>query len=333
MSVHHEPRRVLAGRTARRPVRAAVAAAVLAATVAPAAAVASLAPAVPAAAQPADCRIIDAGGQCVATNHRPNTGGGGAASRGPLTCEYIAFEDQAYGLSLFPPPENPVFSGNPPVAGGLIVFEDCGRPQGNGEYDPWERIRANGSLPGFIGPVSIDRPVVWADPAEIADDLLAQVIANLPPPVPVISPPPSGAAVIDVPTFVAVTEDSWPGVITDGSCDGPVCVELTAVPTLVFTPGDGSDPLRCEDSGTLFDADLDAPEPSVQAEGACAHVYDQRTTEGPWPGSLAIHWEVTWTSETPDDDGVIDVIPQGIPVPRQVDEVQGIVVDPEEEVT
>jgi hypothetical protein len=289
-------------------------------------------PAVPALADPAECRIIDAGGQCVATNHRPNTGGSGASSRGPLTCEYIAFEDQAYGLTLFPPPDNPVVSGNPPVAGGIIVFEDCGRPQGNGQYDPWEEIRANGALPGFMGPVSIARPVPWADPVEIAEDLLAQVIADLPPPVPVISPPPTGAAVIDVPTFVAVAQSTWPGVIGPlPSCDGPVCISLTAVPTLVFTPGDGADPLRCAGSGTLFDADPDAPEPDVQAEGACAHVYDERTTGGPWPGSLAIHWEVTWTSQTPDDDGVIDVVPQGIPVPRQVDEVQGIVVDPEEE--
>ena len=52
-------------------------------------------------------------------------------------------------------------------------------------------------------------------------------------------------------------------------------------------------------------------------------MYDERTTGAPWPGSLAIHWEVTWTSQTPDDDGVIDVVPQGVPVPRQVDEVQG----------
>ncbi len=329
MSPDRAARSAPAGRTARRPVRAAVAAAVLAATLGPVAATTSLAPAAPAAADP-ECRIIDAGGQCVATNHRPNTGGSGASSRGPLTCEYIGFEDQAYGLSLFPPPDNPVFSGNPPVAGGLIVFEDCGRPRGNGQYDPWERIRANGSLPGFIGPVSIGRPVVWADPAEIAEDLMAQTIANLPPPVPIISPPPTGPAVIDIPTFVAV--DNWPGVIGPlPACDGPVCIELTAVPTLVFNPGDGSDVLECEGAGTEFDPDPGAPEPDEQAEGACAHVYDERTAGRPWPGSLAIHWEVLWTSQTPDDDGVIDVAPQGIPTPRLVDEVTGIVVDPDEE--
>lgn len=276
-----------------------------------------------AGADPAECRIRDAGGQCVATNHRPRPGGsGGAASRGPLRCEYLAFEDQAYGLSLFPPPENP-------VVGGVMVYEDCGRPNGNGRYDPWEEVRANGSIPDFIGPVSIARPVVWDDPAEIAEDLLAQVIADLPAPVPLVSPPPTGPAIIEQPTFVAV--GNWPGVIGPmPACDGPVCIELTAVPRLVFTPGDGTDAITCEGSGTVFDARPDAPEPAVQAQGACAHVYDDRTPGAPWPGSLAIHWEVLWTSATPDDDGVIDVIPQGVPVPRQVDEVQGILVDPEE---
>jgi hypothetical protein len=286
-------------------------------------AAAALARPVPAAAgarDPANCTIRDAGGQCVATNHRSRPPSpGGASSRGPLRCEYLAFEDQAYGYSLFPPPENPVVD-------GIIVYEDCGRPAGNGRYDPWEEIRANGSRPDFIGPVSIARPVPWADPAEVAEDLLADVIANLPAPVPVISPPPTGAAVIDVPTFVSV--GNWPGVIGPlPSCDGPVCIELTAVPRLVFTPGDGTDPVTCAGAGTLFDPSPDAPEPDVQAEGACAHTYDRRTAGQPWPGTLAIHWEVIWTSLTPDDDGVIDVIPQGVPVPRQVDEVQGIVID------
>lgn len=296
-----------------------------AAAVGPTVATTSVAPAPPAAAQPVNCEIRDAGGQCVATNHRPNPSGTGASSRGPLVCEWESFDDQVHGLSLFPPPDNPL------VDGGLIIYEDCGRPHGNGRYDGWEKVGATGNLLNFIGPAFRTRPVVWADPAEIAEDLLAEVIATLPPPVPVISPPPTGAAIIDQPTFVAVAEGTWPGVIGPLEArDGPVVIELTAVPTLVFTPGDGSDPIACVGPGTYFDPRPEAPEPAVQAEGACAHVYDLRTTGGPWPGSVAIHWEVTWTSETPDDDGVIDVIPQGVPVPRQVDEVQGIVVDPED---
>jgi hypothetical protein len=310
-----------------RPIRTVlIAAGLAAAAVGPTVATTSLAPATPAAADPpVNCEVRDAGGQCVATNHRPTSGGTGASSRGPLTCTWVGFADQAYGHSLFPPPENTLAHD-----GGAIVFYDCGRPQGNGEYDPWERVGANGTLgDGSFNLGHIERAYPWRAPAEIAEDLLAQVIADLPPPVPVISPPPSGAAIIEQPTFVAV--DNWPGVIGPlPACDGPVCVEITAVPTLMFTPGDGSDPIACAGRGTLFDARLGAPEPSVQAEGACAHIYDRRTTGQPFPGSVAIHWEVTWTSQTPDDDGVIDVIPQGVPVPRQVDEVQGIVVEPED---
>ena len=296
-----------------RPLRTVLVAAGLAA--------AALAPATPAAADPpASCEVRDAGGQCVATNHRPTPGGTGASSRGPLTCTWIGFADQAYGHSLFPPPENTLAHD-----GGAIVFYDCGRPQGNGEYDPWERVGANGTLgDGTFNLGHIERTYPWRAPAEIAEDLLAEVIATLPPPVPAISPPPSGAAIIDQPTFVAV--ENWPGTIGPlRASDGPVSVDLTATPTLVFTPGDGSPPIRCAGGGTHFDPE--GPAPAVQAEGACAHVYGQRTTGEPFPGTVAIHWEVTWTSQTPDDDGVIDVTPQGVPVPRQVDEVQGIVVE------
>lgn len=310
-----------------RPLHAVlVAVGLAAAAVGPTVATTWLAPVTPAAAEPGECQIRDAGGQCVVTNQRPTPGGTGASSRGPLTCTWVGFADQAYGLTLFPPPENTLAHG-----GGAIVFHDCGRPQGNGEYDPWERVGANGTLgDGSANLGHIDRAVVWDDPAEIAEDATAQVIANLPPPVPVISPPPGGAAIIDQPTFVAV--GNWPGIIGPLEAhDGPVRVEITAVPTLVFTPGDGADPIACTGAGTEFDARPEAPEPAVQAEGACAHVYDHRTSGESWPGRVAIHWEVTWTSETPDDDGVIDVVPQGVPVPRQVDEIQAIIVDPDVE--
>ena len=88
--------------------------------------------------------------------------------------------------------------------------------------------------------------------------------------------------------------------------------------------------MRKTSAGRGTEYDPAGPEPAVQAEGACAHVYDDRTTAGPFPGSVAIRWRVVWTSMTPDDDGVITVAPQGVPVPRQVDEVQGLVIDPQE---
>jgi hypothetical protein len=278
-------------------------------------------PAPPATAvQPVECEVRDASGHCVGTNRGHGDGTGPVSTRGPLECEWHAFDDQAYGHSLFPPPENTL------VDGGLIVYEDCGRPDGNGRYDPWERVGANGALAGFIGPAHIVRPVVWADPAEIARDLWARVVVGLPPPAPIVSPPLGEASIVDQPVFVAVA--NWPGVITPPeACDGPVCIQLSAVPTLVFTPGDGSDPIVCAGEGTRFDPSPGAPPPAVQAEGACAHVYPRRTTGEPWPGSVAIRWAVTWTSETPPDDGVIPVTPAGVPLPRQVDEVQGIVVD------
>lgn len=272
---------------------------------------------------PVTCDVQDAGGDCTGNNGDNGTGSGGASSRGPLTCELIVFDDQAYALSLWP--EVTTLLVNP-----LVAFKDCGRPNGNGRYDPWEDMSAAGTMTGgTTNLASFTRPVPWRAPAEIGRDLWAGIAATLPPPDLVVSPPQGTAAIIDQPTFVAVAEDSWPGVIGPVSeCDGPVCISLTATPTLIFDPGDGADPLTCAGRGTEYDPA--GPEPAVQAEGACAHPYDDHTTAGPFPGSVAIRWRVVWTSMTPDDDGVITVAPQGVPVPRQVDEVQGLVVDPQE---
>ena len=297
--------------------RAARALAVLAAVVA-----AGVAPAAPAAGQSGDCLRVGPDGKCTVWNggergHGPG-GDGGRPSGPPVVCGWLAFVDQAEGRALFP---------NPPTDQGLIVYEDCGRGGVNGHHDPWERVGYTGPIPNFIGPGFVIAPTAPPPPDQVAVDVWASVEGTLPAPELITNPPVGIAAIIRQPTFVAV--GNWTPVSANG-CDptGVVCVTLTAIPELTFEPGDGSATITCEGAGTVYDPA--GPEPAVQAEGACAHVYERRTggsRPGAWPGTVTVTWEVSWTSTTPDADGTLPPFSLSATLARQVDEVHGVVVD------
>src|SRR5918996_1498535 len=108
-------------------------------------------------------------------------------------------------------------------------------------------------------------------------------------------PPPGVAAVVNTPVFVEVT--NWRPEIVDRDCVLGVCVSMTASPSLVFDPGDGSGVVVCEPPGSRYDPALPLVE---QAQGACAHVYRRRAgAEGrpsEWPGLVTVTWNVSWTS-------------------------------------
>lgn len=149
-------------------------------------------------------------------------------------------------------------------------------------------------------------------------------------------PPAGDPAIVQVPTFVSV--DDPPGVIRDTVCapspSGQPCVSIEAVPTLYFDPGDGSAAIECAPEGTRFDPD--GPEPSVQAAPpACAHSYDQHTSDGSgYPVAVWTEWNVTWSTTGSGPEGPvsgvfdppIQVAADGIP-PRVVDEVQAVIGD------
>jgi hypothetical protein len=309
-----------------RPLGARVAAGVLAAASAlvPAAAVLAAVGGAPAGADPPACERTGPNAECDGTNDDPGGPGGpgGGGSRPPIHCAWVQFPDQAAALALWP---DRYFGDN------TMLFEDCGRPQGNGAHDTWERI---GQYCDYSQCLSADfvipRPVQYQDPAEIAADRWAEVRIGLAGPQPVTSPPGGAAAIIDQPAFVAIS--NWPAPISEQACDGPVCIRLDAVPSLTFDPGDGSGVVACTGPGTVFDPA--GADPLAQAEGACAHVYERRTAgEAAWPGTVTITWTVTWETVTPgfpDDGGTLDPVPLTTDLPREVDEVQGVVVDAEE---
>ncbi len=285
----------------------------------------AVAPAGPVGADPPQCERTGPDGMCQGDTGGPGPGpgpGGSGGDRPPRHCAWIEFADQAYGHSLWPPPDN-YFPDN------TMVFEDCGRPQGNGEYDPWERVGVYGDYEQFMSPnFVVPRPVTWADPEEVAEDRWAEIAATLPGPQPITSPPGGSPSIIEQPVFVAV--GNWREAIRDRGSDGPVSIELVAVPGLAFDPGDGSPAIPCTGSGTVYD-ESSALSPEQQADGTCAHVYERRTRGGAWPGEITVTWSITWSSQTPDDGGTFDFSLAPVALPREVDEVQGIVVEPGEE--
>lgn len=165
-----------------------------------------------------------------------------------------------------------------------------------------------------------------ADPADVAETVLAEVEEQMQAPELVMDPPEGTASIITLPVFVQVT--NWSGTIDREGCAGNVCVTLTAVPTLTFDPGEpGSSPIVCDPPGTRFDPN--GPDPEIQAAGpgACAYAYQNRTgADGRpdvWPGEVTVTWDVSWTA--PGTSGEFPPQELSTPVPREVDEVQTVV--------
>jgi hypothetical protein len=166
-------------------------------------------------------------------------------------------------------------------------------------------------------------------PAEVATTLLAEARARMLAPRVNADPPLDSAAIITLPVFVEVT--NWVDAFSVPGCVGPVCVEISATPTLFFNPGEpGSTPIECDPPGTRFDRAGADPAVQAAAPGACAYEYQMRTgTAGrpdAWPGEVIVTWDVSWTSNTGAGDSFP---PQSLStsVPRAVDEVQTVVVD------
>jgi hypothetical protein len=163
------------------------------------------------------------------------------------------------------------------------------------------------------------------DPRVVATLVFARVKAEMVAPSLGSDPPPGVAAVVNTPVFVEVT--NWQPEIVDRACVLGVCVSMTASPSLVFDPGDGSEAVSCVPPGSRYDPALPLVE---QAQGACAHVYRLRTgAEGrpsEWPGLVTVTWNVSWTSNV-GVSGTYAPLSFSTGLPRAVEEVSTVVVE------
>lgn len=238
---------------------------------------------------------------------------------------------------------------SPPVAGSS-------RPAPSGEvvcyWRTIEEIPPMAVAGGFLPGAPPDTPLVWQEricsdgsqgndplanvrwafaptlaPEDLAITARGRLSRLLAPPELETSPPTGTAAIIGVPTFVAVS--NWDGPVDATECAAGLCVTVTAVPELVFTPGEpGSAAVECADGGTRHRPGAD-PEEEAAAPGACAHAYTRRTAApgrpSDWPGSVALTWTIAWTAST-GASGSLPSVTHTSPLPRAVEEVHAPVV-------
>lgn len=219
----------------------------------------------------------------------------------------------------------------------------------------WETI---GPVPplavtsGFLPDAPTDTPLVWqrrvctdgsqgddpslnvrwveaptVAPEDLAAAARARLADLLPPPELETSPPIGTAAIVGIPTFVAV--GNWTGEVSESECGAGLCVRVTAMPELVFAPGEpGSAAKVCAGRGTRHRPGASL-EQEAAAPGACVHAYARRTAvQGrprEWPGSVEVTWTISWTAST-GASGSLPSVTRSSALPRAVEEVQAPVV-------
>jgi hypothetical protein len=251
------------------------------------------------------------GDYCVQDSEaRPGTGPSGpgnspgpGANSPPPACVWVHWQNRS---------QNPFSTIPQPPSGEQDLFvEQCnGVPTG----------RAQWVQPGGPTPMSA---------AALAQLALVDLEGTLPSPEVSSNPGPGVAAIVGFPSFVVV--DNWSGTVTDRECDPnfPLCVTVTAVPSLSWAPGEpGAEPVPCSGPGMRFDPAGAEPEVQATAAGACAYEYELRTGVAgrpeEWPGEVSVVWALTWASTT-GSGGLLPSVTKSAPVPRAVDEVQTIV--------
>lgn len=136
---------------------------------------------------------------------------------------------------------------------------------------------------------------------------------------------------VQVPTFVEVT--NWQGEFSVDRCEGPVCVSLSAVPSLSLDPGEpGAGTVDCAPPGSRFDEAEGDPQAQAEAAGACAHIYTQDSesnASGGWLGEVTVTWQVSWaqTDSGGSDSGEFEPFSLSTEFLRPIYEVQSLVTD------
>jgi hypothetical protein len=167
-------------------------------------------------------------------------------------------------------------------------------------------------------------------PEEVADGLWVQISATLLRPELVTSPEVGERALVEVPTFVAVS--NWQGEVSESQCELGVCVSLTATPELHFDPGEpGSEVIVCDPPGTYFDPDGAEPDEQAAVDGACAHPYQRRSgvagRPSSWPGEVSVVWTAVWQATAGGTGTGEFELTLSTDLPRPVREAPTVVVD------
>lgn len=218
-------------------------------------------------------------------------GGEGSAAVGGSEAAVPAASTECQWRAANVPVGDPVWAGNDPAAGSLVV-NTCNGPE-TYLYVP------DSAFAGGAGAAPPEPPPPL-DPAVLAQQ--ARTELTLPSPAAHRSPPETNSdpaygglpyTWVGLSTFFWV--DDWQPLARTVELRG-VSATVTATPTgLTFDPGDGSPAVTCAGPGRPW---VPADDNKPPSNGACGYTYRAVTPNGPLTATTSVQWSVSWTSNT-----------------------------------
>jgi hypothetical protein len=210
---------------------------------------------------------------CTVTVGTPGNGGGHNNGNGGDSDNGSGSDDGTWnGCAYQPAPGNQAPPPGKTAGDGGWYVEVCLTGDGKGG-------------PQTSAPMWIDGPAPTVDPAEIAQQAVAQLA--LPRPDVAVNPNPPARQFTYFPTWLWLDDSSWASQSATASVPG-LSVTAVAKPTkLVFSPGDGTKGVRCTGRGTPWTSGLDPDQKSP----TCGHTY---TKPGSFTITATVTWQISW---------------------------------------
>ena len=178
-----------------------------------------------------------------------------------------------------------------------------------GEFG-WLRLCPGDLVAAFVwqGPV---------DPVDLVPGAADRARAQLPRPVPNMSPAPEIGSVVNLGLWFAVDD---PGVTTARASLGTAWAEVQGrFDSVSIDPGDGSPPVTCDGFGTPYPDGSDDPD-----EGPCGHTYRQRTPDAqPHQMTYTITYDLTWRTSD-GGSGSLGTFDRAVTFDYDIDEIQTV---------
>lgn len=247
---------------------------------------------------------VDSSGRIDATVSTPGSGGGGGSSPGPAT----------YAPSCTWTPASTT------ALGGIEI------PTGGGNGDVTAQIEDENGRLGWLRfcPGDLEAVFVWlapVDPIDLVPDARRRATAQLPLPVPNMSPPADVGSVVNLGLWFSVED---PGVTTARATLTPsVWAEVTGrFGSVAIVPGDGADPIVCDGLGVAYTDGSDTFD-----QGPCGHTYTSTSPDSGFTMTYTITYELTWRTSD-GRSGSAGTFPLALPFQYDVDEIQTIGTSP-----